>query len=68
MFLAVCDVLVKVRALEVVSLEELREDTRVRVDCMFIILFTNHIIMCMPSSVGVRDISYQYVLFFISQP
>jgi hypothetical protein len=32
MFLAVCDVLVKVRALEVVSLEELREDTRVRVD------------------------------------
>ena len=68
MFLAVCDVLVKVRTLEVVSLEELREDTRVRVDCMFIILFTNHIIMCMPSSVGVRDISYQYVLFFISQP
>ena len=32
MFLAVCDVLVKVRTLEVVSLEELREDTRVRVD------------------------------------
>ena len=68
MFLAVCDVLVETRTLEVVSLEELREDTRVRVDCMFIILFINHIIMCMPSSVGVRDISYQYVLFFISQP
>jgi len=32
MFLAVCDVLVKVRTLEVVSLEELREDARVRVD------------------------------------
>jgi hypothetical protein len=68
MFLAVCDVFVEARTLEVVSPEELREDARVRVDCMFINLFTNHIIMCMPSSVGVRDISYQYVLFFISQP
>ena len=32
MFLAVCDVLVKVWTLEMVLLEELREDTRVRVD------------------------------------
>ena len=32
MFLAVRDVLVEARTLEVVSLEELREDTRVRVD------------------------------------
>ena len=32
MFLAVCDVFVEARTLEVVSLEELREDARVRVD------------------------------------
>jgi hypothetical protein len=32
MFLAVCDVLVEARTLEIVSPEELREDTRVRVD------------------------------------
>jgi hypothetical protein len=32
MFLAVCDVFVEARTLEIVSLEELREDTRVRVD------------------------------------
>ena len=32
MFLAVCDVLVEARTLEIVYIEELREDTRVRVD------------------------------------
>jgi hypothetical protein len=31
-FLTVCDVLVETRTLEVVSLEELRKDTRMRVD------------------------------------
>ena len=51
MFLAVRDVLVEARTLEVVSLEELREDARVRVDCVYYFIYK----------------PYHYVYAFISR-